>query len=158
MSFATMRNLGAMIKVLRAAANTAATAAGTGDNTAVTGVTIDRAACKMPLSAVVAIAFSATLAATKKLFLKSVVVEHGDASDLSDAATYLTLEDTTGTAVATGATGGSTETGCKEYDIDLSGAKRYIRIKFTPDLDATATDTAALAAVLVVGGGSEVPV
>lgn len=158
MSFARAHNIGALIKAIRAAANTAVTAAGAGDNTVVTGVTIDRSLYNMPLSAVIAIPFTATLAAAATLTLKNVVLEHGDASNLSDVATLQTLEDGTGTVKATGAGGGSTETGCVEYDVDLGAAKRYIRIKFTPDLSAGATDTAGLSAVLVVGGGDTVPV
>jgi hypothetical protein len=38
MSFASMKNIGAFIKAMRASANTAATAGGAGDNTAITGV------------------------------------------------------------------------------------------------------------------------
>jgi hypothetical protein len=156
MSFATLKNIGAMIKAVRAAANTAVTAGGAGDNTVVTGVTIDRSALNLPLSAVFAIPWTTTLAAAATLTLKNVVIEHGAASNMSDAATFATLEDGTGTVIQAGGAGG-TFSDCKEYDVDLQGAKQYVRIKFTPDLSAANTDTAALAAVAVFGGSQILP-
>jgi hypothetical protein len=156
MSFATMKNIGAFIKAVRAAANTAVTAGGAGDNAAVTGVTIDRLALNLPMSAVFAIAWTATLAAAATLTFKNVVIEHGAASNMSDAATFATLEDGTGTVIQAGGAGG-TFADCKEYDVDLQGAKQYVRIKFTPDLSAANTDTAALAAVAVFGGSQVLP-
>ncbi|MFD1809288.1 hypothetical protein ACFSHQ_18035 [Gemmobacter lanyuensis] len=58
-----IRSIGELIAVRRAAANTAATAGGSGDNTEVVGVILDRAALGFPQSAVVAIPYTATLAA-----------------------------------------------------------------------------------------------
>lgn len=157
MSFPHSHDIGAYITVLRAFANTALTAAGTGDNTAITGSILDRQAKDYPVALVLAVPFTATLAASKNLFLKTVLVEHGDDSALSDAATFATLEDATGHAIATDSGSGSTLTGCKEYSLDLTGAKRYIRIKATPDLDATGTDTAAISGEVVFGPGSQQP-
>ena len=133
-----------------AAASTSATAAGTGDNTAVTGVIVDRAAAALnsPQEIAVLFPFTTTLGAGKNLFLKSVLLEHGDAANLSDAATFATFEDATGHSVATSA-GGGTVTGCKRYGVNIGGAKRYVRLKFTPDLDATSVDTAVVMSVLV---------
>jgi hypothetical protein len=108
----------------------------------------------MPLSAVFAIPYTTTLGAAATLIFKSAVIQHGDASDLSDAVTFATLEDATGTVIATGA---GTFTGCKEYDVDLQGAKQYVRINFTPDLSAANTDTAAVAGVAVFGGSELLP-
>jgi hypothetical protein len=154
MSFSTQHNVGALVKVVRAAANTAVTAGGSGDAAEVTGATIDRLAHGAALSAVFAIPYSAVLAAGKKLKI-AYTIEHGDASDLSDKADFV---DVAAVTVATGAaTTGSTETGCLEIPVDLAGAKRYVRILFTPDLDAAGTDTAALSAVCVLGGEDRIP-
>jgi hypothetical protein len=101
MSLAFLKNIGAFIKVLRAFANTSATAAGTGDNTAITGAILDRQSYGNAQSAVVAIPYTTTLAAAETLTLKSVLLEHGDASNLSDVATFATLEDSTGSVIAT---------------------------------------------------------
>lgn len=137
------------VSVARAAANTSVTAAGAGDNTAVTGTIIDRDAIYSPQKVTLAINWTATLAASKLLTLKSVLLESSDASDMSGATTLVTWEDATGTAIATDSGAGSTLTGCKKYGVHLGPAKRYVRVKFTPDLNATSTDTAALSATLI---------
>jgi hypothetical protein len=146
------RDLDTSIKVKRAATNTSVTAGGTGDATEVAGVAIQRTVIGLPRSAVFAIPFTATLAATKTLSI-ACIVEHSSAA----ASGYADLVNVASAVVATGATGGSTETGCVEIGVDLSGAKDYVRIRFTPDLSATATDTAALSAVAVLGSFQELP-
>ena len=146
------RNIGDILRVLRAVPNTALTAGGSGDDTEVTGVTIDRATIGMPKSAVVAIPFTATLGEDETLAV-TYTVQEGDAANLSDAAT---LASGTLTA-ATGGTGGSTETGCLEIDITPAAGGRYTRVNVTPDLSASGTDTAAISGVVVFGGMDRVP-
>lgn len=148
-----LRSIGDKIAVRRAAANTAITAGGGGDNTAVSGVIHDRAALGNALSAVLAIPFTATLGAGNTLTISGVIQE-GDAANLSDAATLQTIA---ATVVATGPSGGGTVTGTFEVDVPLAGAGRYVRANFTPDLDRANTDTAALSAVLVFGGADRLP-
>lgn len=135
--------------VRRFAANLAITAAAGQDGQAQTGIIIDRYDAKGSNFMVVVFPYTATLADTKVLKFSSVLVEHSDASDLSGAATFCTCVDTTPATIATGKTGGTTETGCKSYSVPISGAKRYLRLKYTPDLDASGTDTAALSAVAI---------
>lgn len=151
-NIATQKNIGATIKALYAAIATAV-AGGAGDAAEVTSVIIDRNAHKMPLSALFAFGFSAVLAAAATLKI-AYTIEHGDAADMSDAANF-----SVGAAavVATGAAGGSTETGVLEVPLALDGAKQYLRIKFTPDLSAANTDTAKVAALVIVGGESVTP-
>jgi len=149
-----IRNIGALISVARAAANTAVTAGGSGDNTAVTGVIIDRAEHIFPQSAVLAIPYTATLAAGATLSI-AVTVQEGNAANLSDAETLFTAASA---VVATGPSGGGTVTGTLEVDLSIAGAGRYVRANFTPDLSASGTDTAALSAVLVFGGAERLPV
>jgi len=149
-----MRDIGSLIAVRRAAANTAVTAGGGGDATAVTGVIIDRAALGWPESAVLAIPFTATLAATETLSI-AYTVQEGNDSGLSDVAT---LQTATGAVVATGPAGGGTVTGTFEVSVPMRAAGRYVRANFTPDMSRAGTDTAALSAVLVFGGANRVPV
>jgi len=149
-----IRSIGDEIAVRRSAANTAVTAGGGGDNTAVTGVIIDRAELGYPQSAVLAIPFTATLAAAATLSL-AYTVQEGNAANLSDAATLATA---TAAVVATGPVGGGTVTGTFEVNLSLAGAGRYVRANFTPDLSAANTDTAGLSAVLVFGGSNRLPV
>lgn len=148
-----MTDIGSLVSEKIGSAFASATAGGTGDNTAVTGTSIDRAAIGNPLCAEVAVLYSATLAATKTLTLKTVKIE--DSADGSTWADYATFDDA---VVATGATGGSTEAGAAAYKVNLSGARRYVRVDFTPDLSATGTDTASAVAAWVFGGFDVLPV
>lgn len=148
-----IRDIDSKITVRRAAANTAVTAGGAGDATQVTGVIIDRYALGLPSNGVVAIPFTATLAAAETLSL-TWTLQHGDDSGLSDAATHATGANA---VVATGPGGGGTVTGTVEARISLRGAKRYVRLQFTPDLSRANTDTAALSAVLVFAGADRLP-
>lgn len=152
MSSVEIENIGSKIAVVRGAANTAATAGGSGDNTAVTGAIIDRAALGWPQSCVVAVPFTATLAAAATLSV-AVTLQSGEAANLSDAASFATRSG----VVATGPAGGGTVTGTVELDVNLSGAGRYVRANFTPDLSAANTDTAALSEVIVFGGQIRLP-
>jgi hypothetical protein len=147
------RSIGDKITVRRAAANTAVTAGGGGDNTAVTGVIIDRYAIGNPQSCVVAIPFTTTLAAAATLSL-AYTVQSGEAANLSDAAT---LVSATSAVISTGGSGGTTNTGTFEVNVSLRGAGRYVRVNFTPDLSAGSTDTAALSAVIAFGGADRLP-
>ena len=148
-----LRNIGALISVLGASANVAATAGGTGDATAVTGGIIDLMENGHPLSGVLAIPYTATLAAGETLSI-AYEVDSGNADDLGDAAT---LVSGVSAVVATGPTGGGTVAGTFEVDILLAGAGRYVRANFTPTLSASGTDTAALSSVMVLGGFDRLP-
>lgn len=148
-----IRSIGDQITVRRAAANTAITAGGGGDNTEVVGVIIDRAAIGFPQSCVVAIPFTATLAAGATLRL-AWDIDDGNAANLSDAEVLMSAASA---VVATGPVGGGTVTGTFEANVPLGGAGRYVRLQFTPDLSAANTDTAALSAVIVFGGADRLP-
>lgn len=152
MSFSRVHNIGAYISQEKAIDNTALTAGGAGDNTEVSGQIIDRLAYGDPQSVAILVAWKATLAASKKLSLKSVKLEHGDASNLSDAANFATPADVD---VKVDGGSGGTYHGCQKYSVNLAGSKRYVRLKITPDLDASATDTATIAAAFVFGGLGE---
>lgn len=148
------KNIGGAIKLVRASAAATATAGGSGDAAAVTGVIIDRAELGWPKSAVFGVPFTATLAAGATLSL-AMTVQDSDAANLDGAATYATRANA---VVATGPSGGGTVTGMVELDVNLEGAKRYVRLNFTPDLSAANTDTAALgSAVAAFGGANRLP-
>ena len=137
-------------------ADGAALAGGTGDATAKNGAIIDYLTLNHPLSGMIVIPWTATLADTKSLNLVAKVV-HGDAANLSDVADY----DFGGAEVDFGlvatSDGGTTEVGVARMDVDFSGIKRYFRLVVTPDLDATGTDTAEFAACFVLGGQDKAP-
>lgn len=146
-------NIGALVKPALASAFVSATAGGAGDNTAVTGATVDRldpATGALAGSVRFSVLWSAVLAATKTLTLKTVKIEQSSDGTNWDSTAYATFTDPG--VVATGATGGSTEKGVTNFDADLADAKRYVRLDFTPDLSNTATDTASLVAAAILGG------
>lgn len=146
----TSRDIGAQIAG-RACAAVAATAGGAGDAAEVNGQWIDRQGF---LSAKLIVAYQGVL---------------GDGDTLSVAANLQDATDGSGTGAAdfgtaaadavraTGGSGGSTERGVVEIDVDLSGAKQFVRAQFTPNLSAANTDTAILSAVLVLGGAEAIP-
>ncbi len=60
---------------------------------------------------------------------------------------------------STASTAAQTVNGVLSYDMDLSGAKQYVRVQVTPTLSGTSTGTDDLdiAGVLVFGGGATQP-
>lgn len=148
-----LRNIGALISVLRATANVAATAGGAGDNTEVVGAIIDRGEIGFPQSCVLAIPFSATLAEGETLSI-ACDIESSNEADLSGAEV---VKAAASAVVATGPAGGGTVTGTFGVDVAIMGAGRYLRANFTPNLSAANTDTAALSSVLVFGGADRLP-
>lgn len=148
-----IRNIGDKIAGRRAFANTAITAGGGGDNTLITGATIDRAGASWANSAVLMIPYTATLGANET-FSIACVVQHSEDSGMSPVATLQTVPST---LVIAGPAGGGTVTGCVEIDIPLRGARRYFRCNVTPDLGRAITDTAAISGTLVLAGGERLP-
>jgi hypothetical protein len=140
------RGIGKFLKALACGA-ASATAAGTGDNTAVTGATIDRLGYN---SAKVAIAYKTSLTADKTL---SFAVEYQESSDGTTWDTAVALQ--TATVAETGAK--TNEVGEVTFDVDLSGLKRYVRFNFTPDLSHSGTDTVVCACTAILGGAVELP-
>lgn len=149
---ASMQNMGALIGARYASAGVDVTAGGAGDATEVNGAWIDRRGFQ---SVKVVIVYTTTLAAAATL---SIAANLQDASDSSGTGAA-DFGDAYASAVqATGESGGSTETGVVELDFDVSAADRYIRIQFTPNLSASGTDVAEIAAVYIVGGSADQPV
>jgi hypothetical protein len=147
-------SIGDKVAVVRAGANLAITAGAGQDGQAQTGVIIDRAAFRWANSAVVALPYTATLAANETLSV-GITVQDGDNSGLSDVGTFRTLPSG---VVATGPSGGGTVSGVVEFNIGLGGAKRYVRVNYTPDLSRANTDTAALSVVAVLAGSDRLPI
>lgn len=104
-------------------------------------------------SAVVGVPVTSTLAEGETATIEAEVQDSADGStgwkDHGDAAEELVL---------TGDTGGSTETGIVELDVDLKAAKKYVRAVVTVTLSASETDTAGFAAIVALGGSVEKPV
>lgn len=151
-----MRDMASLIDAQRAGGAldgtgpTVITAAGTGDNTEIVGATIDNTGMKYS-SALVVIGYHATLAATKTLSI-AADVEHANNSSFTSSTT-VTLQ--TATVEATGEAGGSEETGVVKFVVDLSDKGEYVRLNYTPDLNASGTDVAQLEAIYLLMGARD---
>ena len=151
MSFATDHDLINRTKVAYGGDNVAVVAGGSNDNVQQTGVSIDRFATGLPLVGMPMVRFKAVLAAAATLSL-AYVVEHSD-----DNATFVPFQSGAAAVVATGPAGGGTVRDGFRVNVDLAGAKQYIRLKYTPDLSAANTDTAELSVTWLLGGQRTVP-
>jgi len=150
MALSEITNIGAKVSVRRAAPNLSIVA-GTGqDGQQQTGIILDRAAVGWPQSAVFAVPFSTTLGTNETLSI-AYTVQTSDASDMSSPTIVASG------AATTVATGAGTISGAFEADVNLAGAKRYVRFLYTPDLSRASLDTAELSAVAVFGGASRLP-
>jgi len=77
----------------------------------------------------------------------AVVIQHGTQANLSDAATFATLETSLSALAA----------GLSEYLISLDGANQYIRVVITPTYTGGTTPANLVAGELVLGDYSEDP-
>jgi hypothetical protein len=125
------------------------TAGGTGDNTAVTGATINRShtialgngdnGVTFLSNGKLIVTYKATLTASQTL---SLAIAYQTSADGSSWNTAVTLLASTAVLDATGS-------GVKEYDLALVDKPQYIRFNFTPDLSHSGTDTAVVSATFV---------
>lgn len=133
-----IRDFGAALDVL-GGGGARGVAAGTGDNTEAVGEIVDILSVGQVESGCIVVCGSATLADTESIDLNQVLIEHGDAANLSDKADFITPVDFT--AVKT-SDGGTTEFFMIKVNVrECGGLKRYFRVSVTPDLSASATDT-----------------
>ncbi|TJW14453.1 MAG: hypothetical protein E5W82_10785 [Mesorhizobium sp.] len=153
---ANMLDGGAFSRTVFQAINKTATAAGAGDATEVDCAWIDREleGIGMAQSAKLVIAFTAALATGETL---SFAGNFQDATALAGTGSADFASAFAAAVVATGDSGGSTETGTYEVDIDLAGAREFIRTQITPNLSASGTDTCEWSAVLVLYGDHNQP-
>lgn len=155
-----VRNIGAYING-RPVGFVSATAAGSGDATEVDG---DFQSIKGFASGALVVSYVAVLAQDETLSIACNVQDADDASG-TGAADYGDLFENA--VVATGGTGGSTERGVVVLDVDFLGgtqgdadgscAREFMGGQFTPDLSAAGTDTAEVAAILILGGADVNP-
>lgn len=149
-NIATVKNVGRTLEVFNCGASHA-TAAGTGDNTAVTGATINRMVAGTEgdqlNSGKLILSYKTTLTDTKTL---SYAIAYQESADGSSWDTAVALQAST--VALTGAS--STDAlGTVEYNVNLHDKKQYIRFNFTPDLSHSGTDVAISSLVFVAGGG-----
>jgi hypothetical protein len=154
MTLTLLRDVGSLGALRRLSAAATAVAAGSGDSTTTTGITIDRMNFpngSMPNSLALAFPWEAVLATGKTLSIGYAVQDSADNSVWADyqSATYA--------AVATGSTAASAAAGELEVNVNLTSARRFVRANHALDLSATQTDTAASRAVGFFAGFDRLP-
>lgn len=151
--FSNSKDLNAEIKVSYVGGGRGV-AGGTGDNTKVTGATIDRKNGNngLYMSALLSYGCRAVLQAAETLKLALELQESADGSNWDTAeVVYAT------TTVLTGPGGGGTVVGVKQTSFDLSSRKRYVRFNHTPDLSASGTDTFEVIGQVALAGSNLLP-
>jgi hypothetical protein len=152
------RDIGAFLKPKVAIQNWTGVAAGSGDNTEKVGEIIDRLALAPDCDSVLfVIAGTATIADTKTLTFKTFQLYHDSASNMATETLYAEFIPVAGLVVKT-ASGAFTGAVGYSAKSEVGGCKQYIRVKITPDLSNTATDTFNLGGVAIFGGADRVPV
>lgn len=128
-----------------------ATAGGAGDATAAALSWVDRKpsdrgsyhGAKLVLAYRAVLAQGATLSLTA-LIRDATSAAGANAADIETAVSF--------GVVATGGTGGSTELGTVEIDVDLSAMREFVGVTVTPDLSAGGTDTCTIDAIWLLMG------
>jgi hypothetical protein len=140
-------NVSETTKAVTAYKTTALTAAGSGDNTEITGNSIDLLGYT---SLEIVTHYTTTLTASQTL---SLLTKYETSSNGSDWNTAVTLQAST--VVKTGAvTAGD---GVHALSLVTGHLPRYIRFKVTPDLSHSGTDTASVCGVAILGGAQVIP-
>jgi hypothetical protein len=145
-------NIGAYVKAVTATKPTKLGAATGGSGVQIVGETIDRLASKLPLSARLAILVRTTLASGQTLSIAPVVETKEEVAD-----SYAQYGDNVAAQVVTANDDGSEIVTELHVDVDLAGAKQYVRFSLTPTLTHSGSDVAYVGAAAVLGGFSEQP-
>ena len=146
------RDVGALGSLIALSAASAALAGGAGNSATTTGITIDRMSGGGPFgSAELGVLFGATLASGKTLSIGYDLQEGPDGTNWSDYATA------TYAVVATGPSGGGVVNGQLQIGANLRAARRYVRLNFALNLNATGTDTATAQAAGFLAGNDRLP-
>lgn len=147
MALLPVRDVGEQLEVCGDGAFSAV-AAGTGDNTEVTGNTVNRATFGMPESGIIEVRYKNTLGSSETLALTIKIQESADGSSWDTAETLVSAA-----TVATGTVSAVSDN--YKYKVKLSDRKQYVRLLVTPNLSASGTDTSVGAFGFVLGGGRD---
>lgn len=154
-------DIGAYVKGEVSLAPQVIDASSTNDGNAVTGIVIDRQALGkhyLSCKSIVAVRFRGSTTRNGTVDIK--IQDGASSNTFTDYST-----DTTPAAKtfgSTGATGAQTVNDEVEQDVDLSAARRYLRMSVTVNHAATSSGTSGLedftvTGMLVFGGGHELP-
>ncbi len=132
------------------------TAAGTGDNTAVTGTSIDRfySGTTLASSALVVINYLAALD-TDETISFTVTLQDSDDNSTWNTAVALGAKTVAHTGTGTNHSGVQEASGSNAISalaVNLESYGRYVRFNVTPDLSRAGTDTAVWGCVAILSG------
>lgn len=153
MNVALQRSIGERLTAALALVATTVTAGGGADDVAQNGVAIDRfASNRIPQSGKLCVPVEATLGGSETATVALKLQDSADGSTGWADYDYTTDTDQYSPTVIN-ATGNSMVT----RNVNLAGAKRWVRAVVTVTMSAASADTAAISATLVLGGWSELP-
>ncbi len=149
-NIAGMRNIGAQVKSVLAFNHDAIIAGAGNDGILQNGRGVNRA---NHLSCVLAVLVSAVLASTETV---SITAQLQDSADDGVADAYADYGDPL--AITEVAADGADENGEVELDVNLSGAKQWIRANITITMSAGSLDTSETMALFTFGPEQEGPI
>ena len=126
--------------------------AGVGNPGALDGEAINRTAVRpLHISGKLQIGYDLTMpSGTSCAF--GLKIRHSD-----DDITYEDLDGASGDETVNALDSGAAQKGVVELDVNLIGAKQYIKARVTPVLTASGSSTAEIFGLLTVGGGETIP-
>ena len=143
-----VRNVTEQLYVKPVTTNNDATAGGSGDNTKVTGDTLEKTGYD---SCLLAILGTMTIADGESL---SYAVEIQDSADNSTWNTATVLKASTAVKAFNGSSA-TDQSFTVPLNVDISQYDKYIRFNITPDLSASGTDTCNWGALATLGNGQD---
>lgn len=152
MNVAFQRNIGSFIAAAAGLAAGSVTAGGTGDDTAMTGLTLDRAAFEpLCLSGALVVQFNPTLATDESVAASCTFEDSADGTNWDD------YDGGPGAdAVKTSTVDGPQAV---VFKCQLGGARRYVRGNPKFNMSASGTDaTVVNGGVWIIGGADELPI
>jgi len=125
---------------------------GVGDLAATDGEAFQRSTKRpLHLSAKLVVQVKTTIPSGQSLTIVSTM------KDSEAGSVYADLAGGSGTSVITGLDSGAEQKTTVEVDVNLIGAKDYIRPTFTGTLTASGSSVVEISSVLVLGGGETIP-
>lgn len=150
-----LKDIGAYLHPVHADINVTGTAAGAGDNTEADGNW--HAVPDDANGLAVLVVWTTTLGEDETLTL-SGNIQDATALAGTGAADFMTARNLAATVVATGGSGGSTETGVTKIRYpDIRAHRGFIRTQILADASAASADTFEYAVVAVYGGTFQIP-
>jgi hypothetical protein len=152
-------NVGAYITSELALDNTTVGAGVGGSGTPVNGNDYDRFGVRnMHLSGKLQIGYKFTGASGHSASINWAIRDSADDSSYANADIgQPSLHPPSGVSTITANNDGSAVRGVIEVDVDLIGARQYLRPVITPTLSHSGVDTLQLSAMWALGGGDEMP-